>query len=68
MFQPTFLVQLTMQNMKSSLYQIKIMNLSGIRSHEYINRCGPSADQNSFEINDLVKIGTNAKIGARKET
>ena len=44
------------------------MNLSGIRSHEYINRCGPSADQNSFGINDLVKIGTNAKIGARKET
>ena len=27
-----------------------------------------SADQNSFGINDLVKTGTNAKIGARKET
>ena len=64
-----------MQNMKNSLHQIKIMNSSGIRSHDldFYKRSGcqtiPTSNYSSrFRIIDLVKTGTNAKVGARKET
>ena len=63
-----------MQNMKSLRHRIKTMNLSGIRSHYekwfcVANSNGTFSLEKIVEfLRDLEKTGTNAKIGARKET